>query len=63
MLKQFGHEFSSHVTAVCILIWIRSQHVDWLGLNHATVRKRKHAQENMTFILTEEEQEWRKYFS
>jgi len=52
-----------HVTAVLILIWIRSQHVDWLDLNQETVRKRKHAQQAMTFILTEEEQEWPMYFS
>jgi hypothetical protein len=63
MSKEFGHDFSLHVTAVRILIWIRSQHVDWLDLNHANVRKRKHAQQGLTFILTEEEQEWPMYFS
>jgi len=63
MLKEFGHDFSLHVTAVRILIWIRSQNVDWLDLNHAIVRKGKHAKQGLTFILTEEEQEWLMYFS
>jgi hypothetical protein len=45
------------------MICILSQHVDWLDLNHATVRKRKYEQNGMTFILTEEEQEWPMYFS
>jgi hypothetical protein len=58
---KFGLDFSSHVAAVCILICIRSQHVDWLELNHANVRNRKHAQQGMTFILTEAEQEWHMY--